>query len=374
MNHQNMEDLCKEIYKIFFTEKGSERNMRETALKHGYTFEEFRDIYNNFLNGNGMYFIPSVWKSSYKNTTRGKFRLSYIDDIQKYEPNNNIYIGNTPRGCIRLMTYNVHFWRDPFDININHDKVVNLIEKYKPDIFGFQEVLIPGDKDDIAYSSDEWSVPSVLTEFGHYHSPKNDDDYNIQYNGVSDLKSSKNTKFGNMVGGRVKSCMFLGTRGLTLPSDKENRCAIICDIFLFQSQIIIIAIVHLDVYDFTGETRRKQMKVVLSDLERYKHSGYPIIIMGDFNCMKEEDYDLDERGWLSRNSNCGVDFETIKLIESSGYKDLFLYPLKCSVWTGRRVDFIFGKNIPEKWSVKSSHVVYDQSSDHLPLIIDMKIY
>lgn len=137
----------------------------------------------------------------------------------------------------------------------------------------------------------------------------------------------------------------------------------------YKGQKLNIISTHLDVFDSTGETREKQLKQLMSDISSLEGS---IILCGDFNSLKKSDYISEELNWLS-NNNKGkpLEFKLDPVIKENSFEEAFDDGnLKYSVWTGRRIDYVYykGSIIPV-----SSNVYYTNSSDHFPLVADFKI-
>ncbi len=171
------------------------------------------------------------------------------------------------------------------------------------------------------------------------------------------------SKFGNLLASKLP---LIQTETLYIPDKVERRSAIISKIVLPDQQEILLVVTHLDAYDKTGETRRKQIQMIMNKIGKCK---IPIIIMGDFNCLRRDDYIDEEREWIGVNSPGGLDYETVDLIESRGFKDLF-GNLKYSVWSGRRVDYVFVKNFNR--TIEGTYLYYDDISDHISLIVDFR--
>lgn len=308
--------------------------------------------------------IPSAWKRSDKNTPADNLRKWFIEDMEKYQYL-NFNISMKPRNIFRVMTYNVHYWSDPFGKEVNHKDVVKLIRTYNPDVFGLQEVLIPGDRESDSYSSSGDTIKNTFAPFIR-------DGYNLTTCRASKVMSRGKTSFGNILGSKKA----IKTSNITLPSSRNNesRCAIISEMEPFSGHKMVVCVIHLDDSDPSGETRRLQLSLALKHLEE-NYPDIPKMLMGDFNCLRRGDYEHyyeeDVGEWLNNNSPGGIDYDTTKMIEKNGYRDVFMGNCGYTVWSGRKVDYIFVKDFTFK--IIDTHVVYSSVSDHLPLMIDFQI-
>ena len=293
-----------------------------------------------------QFIIPSIWGSG--RVTAEELRKSYIKDVEGVY--NNFA---KERGAIRVMTYNVHYWTDPYSKEINHAEITKMIRALDPDVIGLQEVIIPGDKETDSHSTYGWTIKNT---FGPLER-----EYNVHACRASKVMSRGKTGFGNVLA--TKCDGHIDT--LTLPGNGEARSAVIGKLALG----IVVCVVHLDVGDRTGDTRRHQISTVMKYLdERYPDS--PKMMIGDFNCLRHGDYTDDDLVWINDNSPDTADYDTTKLIEKNGYRDLFAGECKYSVWTGRRVDYMFVKDF--SYDIVDARVVYTPASDHLPLFVDLR--
>lgn len=126
---------------------------------------------------------------------------------------------------------------------------------------------------------------------------------------------------------------------------------------------------HLDPYDKTGDTRKKQITYILNIINKisnFKRS----ILLGDFNTLNLKDYSDKKLDYMYKyepeflsNNDLGdipkyfIDSLSINNIinpETSMYK--------------KRVDYIFiSKDLP----FHKSYIIPFSTSDHLPVIIDL---
>lgn len=298
-------------------------------------------------------YIPSAWDQDI--ISSDELREKYCDDMQVFK---NVNIPEKKRNIFRILTYNIHYWTDPYGKDVRHDDITKIITRISPDVFGLQEVLIPGDGETDSYSSDNWSIKNTLKPFERAG-------YTIFSKKLNSAMSKRKTGFGNVLGYRQSMSTM---SSITFQDPKEKRGAVIGEFEPFPGCHLVIANTHLDVYDNTGETRRMQITTLMNHLHDY-YPNTPKMIIGDFNCLRRNDYEEDVRTWLESNSP-SIDYDTVKLIEKNGYTDLFVdKDLKYTVWSGRRVDYMFVKDFP--YTVSATYALYSDASDHIPLIVDI---
>jgi endonuclease/exonuclease/phosphatase family metal-dependent hydrolase len=369
--------------------------------------------------------IPLAWSLRLKDTSRDILLNSYVKDMQEMENNGvakPLGVGShenplrestffKEENTIRLATYNIHYWTDSYQIP-NVESILYVMKQLNADILALQEALMPynsatdaskltllGYTDKIQpipetdmtkvrdpskrqglrsiYSSDGWYQEDLIDEL-----VATPGFVNVASSAASTTHSLEGTFFGNALLSTKKYPMWLA-QGLTLPSHYQGRSATISSFpniklrGVKESGILVISI-HLDVFDDTGATRKKQIQYLLDYLNSIEEiRDAPIIIMGDFNALKQEDYTSFELQWLKdNNQRAPLEFETIKMMENAGFQDVFHLQNPCSLksttWAARRVDYIFIKNIPVE-SIHSTYVYYSDASDHCPIIVDLYI-
>ena len=149
--------------------------------------------------------------------------------------------------------------------------------------------------------------------------------------------------------------------------NREYRHALLCkfDCDVYQGYFIGT---HLDVYDNSGLTREKQINMILSKVDKNEK----VIIAGDFNSLRSQDYSVIQLNRIvDEDTERGVETveEVIPILEGCGYIDSFisayLKPPTVTVWSNRRVDYIYGKNISFKYSKVVDALDFKKSaSDH----------
>lgn len=277
-------------------------------------------------------------------STNKCWKKTFVRDSKKYGNKKNSIIPLKTNNFIRIFSYNVHYWTDITSNNITHKYILEKIKFLNPNILGLQEVLIPQDGNKDVSSSLGWTIKDVFKELL--------DEYKIETIGVSDTSCSKGTRFGNLLASKnnvstVERIIF-NTVG-------EKRGAIMGIV-----EGILFIVVHLDVWDNSGKTRRKQLVELFNFIDKRYDKNMEMIMVGDFNCLQRKDYE--------DNSNISGDFETIRVINEYGFEDIF-NELNYTVWSGRRVDYIFVKNFYRE--IIGKYVYYDDLSDHFSLILDI---
>ncbi len=249
---------------------------------------------------------------------------------------------------IRIMTYNVHGFKNRQNEK-KLDEIINIIVKINPQILIIQEVFV--------FVKSQTIVQNDLMNI-------------LRSKGYEYITFSKN---GSNL---VCSIHNFFCRELDLGKDdikKISRNALICS-FPDLNDLIVIG-THLDVFDDTGKTRIKQIIKIINELEISENHNKSCIISGDLNSLRKTDYnDLEWNNLVTTDLKRNVITveDVIPIIENSGFVDSFFScskSLKVSVWSGRRVDYIFGKNI-----IFVRTAPYEITmSDHFPIYADFII-
>jgi len=284
--------------------------------------------------------------------------------IPEHTPNN---------GTVRIATYNVHFWqpagrvwkdaeRGGKDANNrrNFDKIMATIKSVNADILVLQEVRL---FDTSLISQELKKLGYTFTKFANTLHPTN-------------------KQFGNMI---VSKYPIVESRIKTYdaePKKRERRNYIKVKIALPGQQHISIYGTHLDVHDQSGKLRAQEVQELIETTQR---ANEPCMILGDFNSIRESDYQYTVKGkkvWdlLTRahrkRVHKGTPATALKRFEQNNFTDCFAKinqaAPKFTVWTGTSVDFIWF-NQQWKLPIAGSYVHYSKASDHLPIITDVKI-
>lgn len=259
---------------------------------------------------------------------------------------------------IRIMTHNVHYWTDPFEKQ-NFDTIFATIQAINPDILLLQEV----------------SLKPMIQKFR---------DHGYTYGGNSTFCKAADlygAPFGNMI---LSKYPFtdIAERVYTDSFGAENRCYTQAVIKLPNNKSISVYVTHFDVFDNSGKTRLNQAKELITDVNKDKHEN--ILIAADFNSVRKNDYQYSINNKLVWNllradnekRQDPTPTDLLELIESHNFIDSFsllhVPGPKFTTWSGVVIDFIY---LSYAWSIPviGSYVYYDSASDHLPVIIDLKV-
>jgi endonuclease/exonuclease/phosphatase family metal-dependent hydrolase len=252
---------------------------------------------------------------------------------------------------IRVMTYNVHGFSDSFK-NKKLNEILNVIREIDPDILALEEVFV--------YKRNEMITDSILKAKLHsigliYCAFSN--------NGVNAVFSKHPFAFSEIDLGRDHKY-------------KIPRNALVCRFVSKQNDKLngtVFVGTHLDVFNETGTLRSIQMNIILNKLETNKddHKN-KFIVVGDFNSLRRPDYNDEE--WkhiedVDKKRGVKTITDAVPIIEKNNFIDSFAYcnvPINVSVWSKRRVDYIYGKNI----KFHKSAVYKKTFSDHYPIYAD----
>jgi hypothetical protein len=159
----------------------------------------------------------------------------------------------------------------------------------------------------------------------------------------------------------------------------QMRGAIHSKVFV-KGKTLNIFYIHLDVYDETAEKRVRELQV----LHEYIISKrlVNVIVIGDFNDLDFNVMDTQTTNTFAKefNKRVGGQIPTIvtEYLYSHNYYNLYhtlKNPPSFSCWTGRLVDhaFIYKPTWNPKIKIKGVYHYYTDSSDHLPLIVDLNV-
>lgn len=269
---------------------------------------------------------------------------NYVNDVVLIKKDN----------LCRVMTYNVHGFRD-FYGKKKYAEIIQSIVIINPDILVLEEITL------YTYANvcTELQLRSDLEKCGLFFSGFSSCGINAVFSRYPftaneiDLGRDSIKK----VARNALMCTFLSHN---ISSDKN----------------IVIVGTHLDVYDESGKLRIRQMKTILDVLSTNTNiDNDKIIVMGDFNSLRKNDYTDNEWAYLSqldKQRKVITVQDAVSIIESARFTDSFVEcndSIKTSVWSGRRVDYIFGKNVnfDQSATYKVTH------SDHYPVYADLFI-
>lgn len=359
-------------------------------------------IIEDFLNNNYCLVKPSCWRVRSKNMSRTDLLLFYDSDMKKLEDLNYPIFELKEKFTLRFATYNVHFWADIY-AKQNLSGILKTIKQLNADVVCVQEAILPfyeqdknykklsllGYEDKIQYISntsidkiygndrninttDRWKKEDFIGEI------KNAGFDYIASSAASTTHSGYRSFFGNAIFS-TKDMPIASAFGVTLKAFGQGRSATIAEYKNFYIKGVsykgLIAMsLHLDVFDDTGNAREEQINQLLEYIEQNYTFETPIVILGDLNSLHRTDYTDLEIEWLRNNNlNFPLDFQVLRNLKKAGFKDVFEDKgLKSSTWSARRVDYILTRSIPEA-SISKTYAFYSDQSDHIPLLVDIKI-
>mmetsp|Transcript_25831 Transcript_25831/g.74735 ORF Transcript_25831/g.74735 Transcript_25831/m.74735 type:complete len:356 (+) Transcript_25831:179-1246(+) len=323
-----------------------------------------------------------------------------------------------PSAALRVMTYNVHAWRDCSHVD-NFERVVEAVRAVKPDICCLNEVLHPfvapqgsdglsyyedvkdGKGRDLTLPSDH--LPSNVEDSFLYRMSKDTGLEYLEYGAADPVDSSfGKVPFGNAILSRfaIKNYTHVPLKvdegdielGFQKRDIVDPRQAIVATLDVDGKFFGLIS-THLD--QKSEELRGKQAMKVVKAANDILSPEYPTIICGDFNSFRRRD--MDEATWkdlcdLYESRSWGRPNEVslvLKALENDGYAETFSfskgqYP-KPTCWTNipvMRIDHMLVKSPPvESGSQKSLYDIKALShqrvevdgSDHFPIFVDFEI-
>lgn len=312
------------------------------------------------------------------------------------------------KNFVRVATYNVHFWRNPFGDwwksshpKDDHDVWMMLwaIEMVNADILILQEV---GGKENA-----KWNViDPEFTKMGYKYGvcastsqqgvDKDGDLYNCIYSKLP------------FVGEPIRK-QYATNPDLKIAQNHEQRCFVGARIQLPNNKQISVYGTHLEVRPImakspdgkgrglTPDTARKEQIQELLEYIKTNETNDNVVIGADFNTFRKQDlldykigtrtlWDILEKDWanilkvsdipegMGHLADKTPTTMALDYVASQGYKDSFTrggFTLpQFSVWSGTLIDFLF---LSPKWNLglKGGYAFYSWVSDHIPLIMDI---
>lgn len=239
---------------------------------------------------------------------------------------NEIFISYPKK--VKILCWNIHYFRDIF-YNYTYNDIINYIKTINPETVCLQEV---------------YNIPIINNTNIKKDLNKLDYKYILHENNSGLLLASKNQPI------ETKLVKFNKKRGFI--------------IFEYKNEIIINT--HLEVN--TEEEREIQISELL---ENIKQLNKPVLICGDLNTIRREDY--SDREWdelMVQKKKYMFDPKVINILEKNNLQDVgFLFnknKINTSFWD-RRVDYFFIKNIVvTDYIVDTNNVI----SDHHPILLN----
>lgn len=309
----------------------------------------------------------SMWQrvAQGHNVSRHEMVNHYIADCNRLAGENaSIPTHRKNNETVRVATYNVHFWHSP-DLRYNFDAMMQTIGAINPDILILQEVALD-------------NLPRIIHEFNKL---------GFTYAEHTFYKAADyaNSPFGNVIISKYPLAQHPINKAFYIDKHRggEQRGYLRHAFYLPNNKKITIYGTHLDVHDETEDRRAWEVEelVMMAD----KDTSENIMIAADFNAVRARDYQysvgskrvwdmLSERG----KQRTGVDLQTkaLDLLAQHKFADCFAKHgqegPKFTVWSGTAVDFMY---LNQKWQlpIVGCYVHYSPASDHIPVIMDLKV-
>jgi endonuclease/exonuclease/phosphatase family metal-dependent hydrolase len=271
-------------------------------------------------------------------------------DHLKYIHFDNDQVLQKTHSDVRVLTYNVHGFRDGNQHN-KLQEIINVIKEINPDVFVLEEVYTYKKNDPIT----EEKLKDKLAMIGYRYSA-------FSSNGINAVFSNHPFENREVQLGRDNKYKILRNALFCRFSRCKNK-------FCKLDGILFVG-THLDVYDESGILREKQMRTIIETINNIGIDK--VIIAGDLNSLRKNDYTQIEWEYIvdiDKKRKVNTIEDAIPLIEEAGFIDSFVgykKSINLSVWSGRRVDYIYGKNI----KFKNSATYKKTFSDHYPIYAD----
>lgn len=295
-----------------------------------------------------------------------QMKQSYIDDCKKNAHKNGLIPVHVPNNeTVRIATYNVHFFYDALNKR-SFTEIIDTIQTINADVIVLQEVSI----------FQHAQIKDAFAKIGYTFS---------EQESFCKSMDAWGKPFGNVILSKYPIVKNLEKH--TYAYDKkchgEKRCYLKANITLPNDKKISMYGTHLDVYDETETRRLAQINELIE--QSSKDSNENIIIAADFNAVRKKDYAYQINGrcvWDMVNESShrrfGINTPThaLQAFENNQFKDSFSHAgcaaPKWTVWSGTAVDFMY---LNKSWNlpVVGSWVYYSTASDHLPVIMDVKV-
>ena len=282
--------------------------------------------------------------------------------LNNFNNNTNNIIKTKNNNNLKITSYNVHYFM-PGNLSqtaINKNTVISSIKKLilfckksQSDIILLQEALF--NKEILSTFKDNLLIPYVCQTY----SLINTNEINYQYGNII-LINNSNIKIKNKY-------------DIPISGFHNRKKCIVNLVIEYLNNVISIYNVHLDVWDRTGKCRLEQIDQITKIIKQ--DSSPNIIIAGDFNSIKEEDYNPSQILALKEfyQNYTNNPFKEIKYFIKNGFIDiasLFQNKISPTVWSKQRVDFFFiNKNF--SLPIYNYDVTHLKGSDHFPISIEL---
>ena len=304
---------------------------------------------------------------------------------------------------LRLATYNVHAWADPYfnrnswpktissklakicleqGVDVESRKVTpifDVIDALDADILVLQEVAA----DSLAEFED---YKKIFHAMGYHYGLETfgnmNNDVHSQYGPFGNWILSKYPLSGTP---KVTHFSHQYTGHLENKEDSVDRCFVNAKITLPSGEICSIYGTHLDVFDDSEKVRFHQIQELMNEMDADLSDN--LILAGDLNSVRPDDY--TPANWdllVQDNAKRKNEFSqaplsdkastiVLEYLKGKGLVDSFslkgIAGPQFTTWSGTTIDFIMMKNNSNRASIDDSAVYFSGASDHIPVLMDL---
>jgi endonuclease/exonuclease/phosphatase family metal-dependent hydrolase len=314
----------------------------------------------------------SIWTtqlqaSGQRPLARNQMLNLFIADMNRLADQNSRIPAHQPGdGKVRLMTYNVHEWADP-NMRDKKAEILKVIATLQPDILVLQEIQVIRRGDKIKQTVQDLTALGYTTVI---HVPLQ---ISASYGSIGNLLATKLP-----VTQQDTKIYDIDNQGRL-----ERRGYVHATMQLPNNQLLSVYGTHLDVSD-TEHNRRAEVDELTQKANA--DSADNVVILGDFNAIRQRDYQYDINGqniWqlLSKNEQArlrtAVPLQTLSNLENAGFQDSFskanIVAPKFTTWTGTYIDFMYIRTRGWQLPIDGCYVQFNPYSDHTPVIMDLSV-
>lgn len=287
-------------------------------------------------------------------------KKAFLQDVENNYYENDL-IPNKTDSIVRIMTFNVRMWTNLMDQS-NFEEIGHLVKKLDPDIVIFQEVM-------------NWQKT-----YEYY--------INLGYDAQAVSCITTDPCFGPAI--FAKNCIITSSFGSIFKnqsSPQRQLSFVRLDINIRTTKISVYG-THLEVDNFHSKEsmehiRARQLEEIFNDSAQLPPDSV-VIIAGDFNSVRKDDYNYfinKHNAWdiittlYYTQLGKKIALQALNLFAKNNYRSSFellqWQNPKFTNWFCRALDYIFFS--PSAVNVRGSYVYYTPLSDHLPIIVDVKI-
>ena len=323
----------------------------------------------------------------------------------------------TAARTIKLVTFNIHGWRDAEHTD-NFDRLVELLQQLKPDVLCLNEIMHPF----AAPAADDPYWQAVRDRHAHGYPPpagsRPDDEAESNLCRLADALDLPHWTFGAAVatepepqpfrksffgqypfGNGILSRFELGDIRHTLlkvtpvdlslggqartPDDLEDRQMTTAVVQLPGGGCLGVCSTHLD--HKSELLRERQIGRVVAHCAAAFNDKLPHVVCGDLNSYDRNDMTAEQwesitalyakRGW----GDAPPDSKVQRVLRDAGYTDAFAIAPSSSVggetpprtcWTNTRLDYVMCQG---DVGVLRFETIESDASDHLPVVVELEV-